>query len=192
MGCVVNVVRRHLPPRYDLFVSYRSLESWIPCNSLDVLLVLNQIPFYFVWPDFRGLPYHLEFFGYLSPVLAHVARFPRDTLSYSLFPVVLSPVVAFVARFSRATIYLPPTAFSGHTPSDHSRCCVDVASLFLSYPQLFSLAQFPRAGTNGVFDTRYILGFRLTYRPRLWPGRAELLCLLKKCLLLQSNLCVCI
>ena len=27
-GCVVNVVHRHLSPRYDLFVSYRNIESW--------------------------------------------------------------------------------------------------------------------------------------------------------------------
>ena len=45
----------------------------------------------------------MEFLGYLSPVIAHVARFPRATPPYSLFHVVLSPVVALVARFQRAT-----------------------------------------------------------------------------------------
>ena len=50
---------------------------------------------------------------------------------------------------------------------------------FFPTPQLLSLAQFPRAGTHGVFDTRYMLGSPLTYRPRLGPRRAELWCFLK-------------
>ena len=56
---------------------------------------------------------------------------------------------------------------------------------FFLTPQLFSLAQFPRAGINGAFDTRYMLGTRLTYRPRLGPRRAELLCFQKNVFLLN-------
>ena len=80
----------------------------------------------------------------------------------------------FSSRCSLIISPPPPPAFSGDTPSDHSQSGVYFASHFSSYPHLVSLAQFPRAGTNGVFDSR------LTYRPRLGPRRAELLCFLKK------------
>ena len=151
-----------------------------------------------MWPDFRGLPWHVHSWALFSPVMGLVARFSRATLLLP-GPVAFSPVFAPVARFMRAivcflpgvvSLYLPPTAFSGHTPGGRSRFWVDFASLFLSCPpQLFSLAQFPRAGTHGVFDTRYMLGCRLTYRPRLGPRRAELLCFSDKWLCLKSNLC---
>ena len=84
---------RHLSPRYDLFVSYRSLS-----HSFD------------------------ETHSYLT-------KSPW-VLEYTLLP------------------------------------------FFSSYPHLFFiLAQFPRAGTNGVFNTRYMLCSQLTYSPRLGPRR---------------------
>ena len=130
-------------------------------------------------PISEGYHTYLEFFGYLSPVLAYVARFPRATRSYSLFPVVLSPVVAFVARFPRATIYLPQQHLVVTRPVPTPAFQWPLLPYFFPTPQLLSLAQFPRAGTHGVFDTRYMIGSPLTYRPRLGPRRAELWCFLK-------------
>ena len=50
MGCVVNVVHRHLSPRYDLFVSYRSLESWsaMKPSRRHFCIQSNPLPISFV------------------------------------------------------------------------------------------------------------------------------------------------
>ena len=186
MGCVVNVVHRHLSPRYDLFVSYRSLESWVPGNSIDILLVLNQIPFYLVWPDFRGLPYLFGVFRLSFPGFRGL-HFRR------VFFLWFSPRLQLSQPDFRGLPYISPQRHLVVTrPVPTPDFEWPLLPYFFPIPQLVSLTQFPRAGTYGVFDTRYMLGSRLTYRPRLGPRRAELWCFLKNVSFLKSNLCVCI
>ena len=120
-------------------------------------------------PDFRGLHFRIVFFLSFSP---------RLQLSQPDFRGLL---YIYPQRHLVVTRPVPTPDFEW-----------PLLPYFFPVPQLVSLAQFPRAGTYGVLDTRYMLGSRLTYRSRLGPRRAELWCFLKSVSLLKSNLCVCI
>ena len=122
-----------------------------------------------------------NFSAILPRVFAHVARFPRATLPYSLF--------------SRGS--LPGCSFRSPISEGYPIICI---FMIIAPPVIASVARFPRATLlrtlfTEVFPyTRYMLQGRLIYMHGYRPGRVELWCwsFKKICLFLKSNLCVCI